>query len=415
MQKLKVRARSSGLCVWLSRERKSRPTHSPSLQCSAKRNPSFEYEHPLTCYHRGMRKFIALPSVFIAVIVILIWPYFSHAESVSDQILETRTKIERLEADIAKTQKDLMGVEKEADTLANNIKALDLNQKKLESQTKLTENKIVSTNYSIEDLISEIETDTKNIDKQTVRLAVLLRNIHFSIFDTGPEVIFSDLTISEKVDRIYAVEKLQKKVRDVMVELRSEKIRLTNEKDELLIERDKLVRLKSNLVDQGVLVEANKKNKQSLLVTTKNKESNYKILLEQRIAQKTAFEKDLHDYEARLRNADLSNIPSPGKGVLAWPVDDPYITQYFGNTQFAKDNAKVYNGKGHNGVDLRASIGSAIKSVASGVVKGTGNTDLGCPGGSYGKWVLITHNNGLSSLYAHLSLVKVNVGDQLGT
>ena len=46
----------------------------------------------------------------------------------------------------------------------------------------------------------------------------------------------------------------------------------------------------------------------------------------------------------------------------------------------------------------------------SGTVTGTGNTDIyrGCY--SYGKWVLIKHSNGLSTLYAHLSHIAVQDG-----
>jgi len=48
-------------------------------------------------------------------------------------------------------------------------------------------------------------------------------------------------------------------------------------------------------------------------------------------------------------------------------------------------------------------------------VKAVGNTDKvrGCY--SYGKYVLVKHNNGLSTLYAHLSFIKVNKGDTVIT
>ncbi len=45
----------------------------------------------------------------------------------------------------------------------------------------------------------------------------------------------------------------------------------------------------------------------------------------------------------------------------------------------------------------------------------TGNTDAvpGCY--SFGKWVLIKHNNGLATLYAHLSSIGVTKGQTLAT
>jgi murein DD-endopeptidase MepM/ murein hydrolase activator NlpD len=48
-------------------------------------------------------------------------------------------------------------------------------------------------------------------------------------------------------------------------------------------------------------------------------------------------------------------------------------------------------------------------------VVGVSNTDLvpGCY--SFGKWVMVKHPNGLSTLYAHLSLQTVSVGQKVGT
>jgi murein DD-endopeptidase MepM/ murein hydrolase activator NlpD len=100
---------------------------------------------------------------------------------------------------------------------------------------------------------------------------------------------------------------------------------------------------------------------------------------------------------------------------LQWPLDSVRITQYFGNTPFATANPQIYSGHGHSGVDLAASPGTPVKAARSGVVLGTGNTDLTCPGASFGKWVFIKHDNGLSTLYAHLATILVSQGDMVQT
>ena len=45
----------------------------------------------------------------------------------------------------------------------------------------------------------------------------------------------------------------------------------------------------------------------------------------------------------------------------------------------------------------------------------TGNTDLvpGCY--SFGKWVMVIHGNGLSTLYSHLSSIDIMKGQQVNT
>ncbi|OGY18965.1 MAG: hypothetical protein A2784_02445 [Candidatus Chisholmbacteria bacterium RIFCSPHIGHO2_01_FULL_48_12] len=57
---------------------------------------------------------------------------------------------------------------------------------------------------------------------------------------------------------------------------------------------------------------------------------------------------------------------------------------------------------GHRGVDLRAPMGTPVKAVAMGKVVGVIQGRFG-----YGKWVIVDHENGLSSLYAHLSKITV--------
>jgi murein DD-endopeptidase MepM/ murein hydrolase activator NlpD len=121
-------------------------------------------------------------------------------------------------------------------------------------------------------------------------------------------------------------------------------------------------------------------------------------------------------YESELHLlVDASLLPKVGSGVLAWPLSSVKITQYFGNTTFSTANPQVYNGRGHTGIDLRASIGTPVKSAGEGVISGVGNTDIvrGCY--SYGKWILIKHPNGLSTLYGHLSLQSVSVGQAVSS
>lgn len=63
--------------------------------------------------------------------------------------------------------------------------------------------------------------------------------------------------------------------------------------------------------------------------------------------------------------------------------------------------------KMHNGIDIGGKIGSTIYSTASGRVKFTGWK------GGYGKTIIIQHDNGTESLYAHLSNIKVTNGQYI--
>jgi murein DD-endopeptidase MepM/ murein hydrolase activator NlpD len=63
----------------------------------------------------------------------------------------------------------------------------------------------------------------------------------------------------------------------------------------------------------------------------------------------------------------------------------------------------------HSGVDFRGRIGDSIRSTASGVVEFAGWRQ------SYGRTIIIRHANDLQTLYAHLSSINVEVGQEIGT
>jgi glutamate synthase (NADPH/NADH) large chain len=54
-------------------------------------------------------------------------------------------------------------------------------------------------------------------------------------------------------------------------------------------------------------------------------------------------------------------------------------------------------------------------SGAIAVVEGVGDTDTVCAGASFGKWVFIRYDNGLSSTYGHLSVITAKTGQRVTT
>jgi murein DD-endopeptidase MepM/ murein hydrolase activator NlpD len=72
-----------------------------------------------------------------------------------------------------------------------------------------------------------------------------------------------------------------------------------------------------------------------------------------------------------------------------------------------KDPLNTSKEQVHNGQDVAVPIGTAVKSPMSGVVKSTTSTEGG------GNQVIILHDNGWFTGYAHLSKVNVNVGQKV--
>ncbi|MEK7505096.1 MAG: peptidoglycan DD-metalloendopeptidase family protein, partial [Patescibacteria group bacterium] len=219
------------------------------------------------------------------------------------------------------------------------------------------------------------------------------------------EVLLSSPTLASFWQRQVSLLQYGDRVEENRQELKGLKVALEHNELKVSAEREKLASLKEKLADEKTLADKEKANKDKLLKETNNKESNYKKLLADSVAKKQAFEKELFLFESQLKIAiDPSLLPTLGTKPLAWPVTDVYITQSFGVTA---DSKRLYKSGSHNGIDFRAPVGTPIRAAASGVVQGVGDTDTVCSRASYGKWVLLKHDNGLSTLYAHLSLIKV--------
>ena len=58
-------------------------------------------------------------------------------------------------------------------------------------------------------------------------------------------------------------------------------------------------------------------------------------------------------------------------------------------------------------------LGAEILAAEDGVVVNMGNQDNYCYRGAYGKFIVVKHNNGLTTLYAHLSGQAVKVGEEV--
>ncbi len=341
--------------------------------------------------------------------------FAASVEELQSKIDEHNQSIKQLEAEIAQYRTQLDTVGKQKTTLQNTIKELDLTQKKLAADLLLTGKKIESATLTIEQLDRDIGIKEKQIGAGTLAVHESIVMLDEKEQTSLLETLLSSPKTSAIWDEAERLIELREGIRIHLDDLKDLRTALQGKRTESAAQQKRLLALKRDLSDQKVIIEANRKDKANLLAATKNQEANYAKILAQKQALQKAFADELNAYEAQLKFAiDLSKLPTAGKGVISWPLDAMFVTQYFGQTEFSKTAAgAVYNGNGHNGIDLRAAIGTPIKAAEAGIVIGAGDTDLVCKGASYGKWVLIRHDNGLSTIYGHNSVNRVTANQRV--
>ena len=93
-----------------------------------------------------------------------------------------------------------------------------------------------------------------------------------------------------------------------------------------------------------------------------------------------------------------AEVAAAGKGLFLWPVKGDVI-QRFG---------PLVGGQRNDGVDIAGSAGAPVIAAAAGEVVYAGNS---VPG--FGNLVLIRHDGGWVTAYAHLSRLEVKMRDQV--
>lgn len=335
----------------------------------------------------------------------------SRTDELKQSISSREDDIKKIEQEIAEYQARLIAVGGQKKTLQTAIQTLDLTRAKLGKDILLTQKKIERTNATIGSLGRDIGQKEERIKKDYRLISDIINKINQSDSGTLLEMLLSSESISTFLEEADDLDRLQASIRDSIKSLERAKTELTDKRISFQAQHKELLLLNSQLGDQKEIADDKRKEHALLFSTTKNQESNYQKLLNERIARKKQFEKEIDDFEAQLRaEIDPNSFPSPGTKVLAYPVDNVRITQKFGKTVDAK---RLYASGTHNGVDFAAPIDTPIKAAGDGVVVGTGDTDLDCRWASYGRWVMIQHRNGLSTLYGHLDLIKVAKGQQV--
>ncbi|MEK4427573.1 M23 family metallopeptidase [Solibacillus sp. FSL K6-1523] len=105
-------------------------------------------------------------------------------------------------------------------------------------------------------------------------------------------------------------------------------------------------------------------------------------------------EKMLVEPEDRIVVIGTKVVPSIGTGTFAWPANGGRISSQMGTRW----------GRYHYGIDIARPSNYTIKASDNGTVKTAGRH------ATYGNYIVINHNNGYETLYAHLSKIGVKVG-----
>ncbi len=138
----------------------------------------------------------------------------------------------------------------------------------------------------------------------------------------------------------------------------------------------------------------------ALLAEIESNLDSYTALYDEAEADEAAVQEQINQMVEELEKQEAGSVA--GTGSFIWPTPSCYVVT---STYGMRLHPKYHVYKMHTGIDIGASYGSKVLAADSGKVLTSQYSS------SYGNYIVISHGNGTTTLYAHLSSRKVSAGD----
>lgn len=339
-------------------------------------------------------------------------PGTAHAQSAQQRIRQQREELERIREERLALERQMTQLQTTAHDLTEEVANLD---RRADATARL----VNTLDQQLSTIAAEVERASANMLRAEAELAqkkAALRRRLVDIYKRGPmytpQALLSATSFGELVTRYKYLHLIA--LRDRSLVRRVEHLR-----DEVSRERNRLVILQRSLADSR----AEKSVEQERLRGLEQQQRQQLARIEQqtrqtknRLERMRLSERQLTSTLASLeaaRRRDVASRPAGGAtratssirtsdyGNLDWPVQGPLVYT-FGRAVQANNTAIRWNGVG-----IRASVGTQVKSVASGRVATVRQV------GTYGLTVIVEHGGGDYSIYGSLASAFVEVGQQV--
>lgn len=320
--------------------------------------------------------------------------------------------------------------QEQIDKLKNDSKDLTAQRKQLQQQLSAVaadKNKALEQKSILEQEINVIQEQINNISNQIAQYDQLIAQKTEELAQAEEEeakqyelfcqrvrymeeegevsywaILFNSNDFSDLLDRFMMVEEIIDYDNAVM--------------DQLIAIREQIAQDKADLETARQEQEAAKAEQEAAKADLKSQQAQVDQLISQISAQQAELEKaeqqlkaaaDAMNAEIQKKEKELAaQMAAQGTSIVSekgfiWPLaNNRTITSFFGS-RIHPITGKANN---HTGVDVAAPYGTAILAAKSGTVLISGYNS------SYGNYVVLSHGNGQTTLYAHMSRRAVSEG-----
>lgn len=355
----------------------------------------------------GLRKTKTKILFNLVIISLLFFPFSNiRSETLEDLnriINEKKSTIDNLNKQQLIYQNKIKQKQQEGVTLNNEISILNT---KIASRTIGIE----TTNLQIENLELEIRATNMELEKKQNELNFSKENIKESLRQLYKEednnnslkALLLNQNLSDFFDEISKLKSIQSSLQEKVEKIKNLQNWLTQKNDSLTKSKQDLEGLKTQLSTEQEKLKDEQGAKFIFLSRAENDEKKFNKLLAELRKEQNDANNLIASYEQKAR--ELLAKKNAGKTqtseALSWPVPSRTVTTYFHDPDYPFRS--IFE---HPAIDIRAAQGTAVRAAASGYVAIAKDNGYGY------NYIMIVHNNGLSTVYGHISKISARTGD----
>jgi septal ring factor EnvC (AmiA/AmiB activator) len=326
---------------------------------------------------------------------------------------ELRQEIQESQRRLEQIRVERERLEREMGDVRNRVQDVSSELVNIERRLSATRSVLAEVEFQSDATATQIEETSRNLLRTRERMAesqaVLHRRLR-DIYKMGPlrtvQVLLGATSFADLINRYRYLHRIAEFDQSLMERIRVLEEDLVRTNDELEQRMAQLGVLRRDRLSEVAQLRAVETERQSALRQFRSREQAAENRLEELERDEQRLTNLVADLEARRRELEArsatpsaaATLTAADAGSLDWPVDGRLIYR-FGREQ--RPNGTVLR---WNGIGLAAATGTPVRAVRSGTVVMAG------PFEGYGPTVVLSHGNGVYTLYLYLEDIGVVEG-----
>ena len=328
--------------------------------------------------------------------------------SVADTVTQKQKQLQGLNGDIVATKTQIGLLLAQERELQAEIRLLDDQLQAVQVQIDQETAKLVQLGIEVDQAKAQLAEKEAELAQHIADFGQRMRIMYKSGQVSGLELVFSAVNFTDLLNRAFFFNDIVREDRRQVAELQKEREAIAAIKADLEAKQAQQVLVVKQIQDQKAQLVAIRDQRAAHEAQIAAIEAQFAQQLAEMEAQRAAL-------QAQIASLIRESFRARSSGQWKWPIDG-VITQGFGCTDYPFEpyDPSCPSHHFHSGIDIANDYGTPVHAADGGIVH---DFTMGCGYGGglcgYGRYVVIVHAGGFTSLYGHLSGWAVGDGVQV--